>query len=157
VPEVCSPLLPPSRLRSLIDNPSLPLNVPEQPAFGRETFKHEIKALAPGMAYDDLYTLNTQSGTQWDGFRHMCFTPTKQFYNGATGDDIEGPTANSKCSIHAWAEHGIAGRGVLLDYRGWATKQGIVYDPYDHHAITYENLVKVGLAQGIVSRPGRLE
>ncbi len=23
------------------------------------------------MAYDDKYTLNTQSGTQWDGFRHV--------------------------------------------------------------------------------------
>lgn len=50
---------------------SLPLNVPEVPAFHRETFKHEIKELVEGKAYDDLYTLNTQSGTQWDGFRHV--------------------------------------------------------------------------------------
>ena len=47
------------------------MNVPEIPCFHRETFKHEIKALAPGKAYDDVYTLNTQSGTQWDGFRHV--------------------------------------------------------------------------------------
>ena len=50
---------------------SLPLNVPEQPAFGREKFKHTIKVLAENVAYDDLYELNTQSGTQWDGFRHV--------------------------------------------------------------------------------------
>lgn len=49
---------------------SLPLNVPEQPAFYREQFKHKIKVLAEGIAYDDQYELNTQSGTQWDGFRH---------------------------------------------------------------------------------------
>ena len=46
---------------------SLPLNVPETPAFGREPFQHEIKVLAENIAYDDLYHLNTQSGTQWDG------------------------------------------------------------------------------------------
>jgi hypothetical protein len=51
---------------------SLPLNVPEQPAFSREQFKHKIKVLAEGIAYDDQYELNTQSGTQWDGFRHVC-------------------------------------------------------------------------------------
>ena len=40
---------------------SLPLNVPNQPAFGRETFKHEIKVLLENLAYDDIYHLNTQS------------------------------------------------------------------------------------------------
>lgn len=50
---------------------NLPLNQPEVPAFARESFKHEIKTLAENKAYDDLYTLNTQSGTQWDGFRHV--------------------------------------------------------------------------------------
>lgn len=43
----------------------LPLNVPAQPAFGREVFEHKIKALRPNLAYDDTYSLNTQSGTQW--------------------------------------------------------------------------------------------
>lgn len=51
---------------------SLPLNVPEVPAFGRESFNHEIKTKAKDVAYDDKYELNTQSGTQWDGFRHVC-------------------------------------------------------------------------------------
>lgn len=50
---------------------SLPLDVPKTPAFGREVFEHNIKVLLPGVAYDDTYNLNTQSGTQWDGFRHV--------------------------------------------------------------------------------------
>jgi hypothetical protein len=50
---------------------SLPLNVPEQPGFGREKFVHTIKPLLENIAYDDKYELNTQSGTQWDGFRHV--------------------------------------------------------------------------------------
>lgn len=48
---------------------NLPLNMPEVPAFGREPFRHEIKVLTENIAYDDIYHLNTQSGTQWDGFR----------------------------------------------------------------------------------------
>ena len=104
---------------------NLPLNVPNQPAFGREPFQHEIKVLAPGLAYDDKYTLNTQSGTQWDGFRHFAHFPSMKFYNGTTGQDVQGPDANNNCSIHHWAEHGIAGRGVLLDYWTYANEIGI--------------------------------
>ena len=85
--------------------------MPEVPAFGREPFKHEIIALADNVAYDDHYSLNTQSGTQWDGFRHFAHVATGQFYNNTRGEDILGPKANHKCSIHHWAEHGIAGRG----------------------------------------------
>lgn len=58
------------------DDGSLPLDVPQMPAFGREAFQHTIKERASGVAYDDTYTLNTQSGTQWDGFRHVCRFPT---------------------------------------------------------------------------------
>jgi hypothetical protein len=32
--------------------------------------------------------------------------------------------------MHYWAEQGIAGRGVLLDYWGYAQQKGITYDPY---------------------------
>lgn len=50
---------------------SLPLNVPATPAFGREVFQHNIKPIIPDMGYDDTYVMNTQSSTQWDGFRHV--------------------------------------------------------------------------------------
>ncbi|KAI9874893.1 MAG: hypothetical protein M1830_009147, partial [Pleopsidium flavum] len=60
---------------------NLPLDVPKIPSFGREEFKHEIKVLHPSIAYDDLYHLNTQSGTQWDGMRHFAHIATGTFYN----------------------------------------------------------------------------
>jgi hypothetical protein len=87
---------------------NLPLNTPEVPAFNREVFKHEIKVLAEDVAYDDVYHLNTQSGTQFDGFRHFAHIPSGTFYNNTKGSDIVGPNANHKCSIHHWAVHGIA-------------------------------------------------
>ncbi|KAH8795871.1 hypothetical protein F5882DRAFT_35518 [Hyaloscypha sp. PMI_1271] len=103
---------------------NLPLDVPNVPAFGREPFKHEIKILGKNVAYDDKYQLNTQSGTQWDGFRHIAHFPSETFYNGTKGKDIEGNTKEDKdkCGIHHWAEHGIAGRGVLIDYVGVGEK-----------------------------------
>jgi len=132
---------------------NLPLDTPAQPAFNRETFKHEIKVLAENLAYDDVYNLNPQSGTQWDGFRHFAHLGSGTFYNGTKGEDIVGPKASLKCSIHHWAEHGIAGRGVLLDYKSYADKKGIVYDPYEYYPISWEELSHCGKDQGIDIRP----
>lgn len=131
----------------------LPLNVPAQPAFGRETFQHKIKILKENHAYDDVYTLNTQSGTQWDGFRHHAHDGSSRFYNGAQGKDFLGSEANEKCSIHYWSKHGFAGRGILLDYRSYANEQGIKYESASSHAISYADLEAVGKRQGIDIRP----
>ncbi|TVY47917.1 hypothetical protein LOCC1_G001623 [Lachnellula occidentalis] len=132
---------------------NLPLGIPEVPAFSRQQFKHEIKELAPGACYDDIYTMNTQSGTQWDGLRHMAHLSTKTFYNGTKGEDIMGPEKNGNCGIHHWAQHGIAGRGVLIDYWTYATEKGMLYDPYEYYCIPYSELYACGKAQGIDIRP----
>lgn len=132
---------------------SMPLNFPTPAYFGRQDFHHKVKVLVEGMAYDDIYHLNTQSGTQWDGLRHMCHPPSGLFYNNCRHEDIVGPNANERCSIHFWAEHGIAGRGVLLDYGSYAQKHGIDFNPQSNHAIGFEDLVKVGNEQGINIRP----
>jgi hypothetical protein len=58
-----------------------------------------------------------------------------------------------KCSIHHWSEHGIAGRGILLDYRRYAKANSINYDPCSGHAISFQELVKCGKTQGIDIRP----
>jgi hypothetical protein len=57
--------------------------VPKTPAFGREVFQHKIKPLGSGVGYDDLYIMNTQSGTQWDGFRHVRPCPSFLFLNAS--------------------------------------------------------------------------
>ncbi|RFU24425.1 hypothetical protein B7463_g11913, partial [Scytalidium lignicola] len=132
---------------------NLPLDVPLVPAFTREPFEHEIKILHPGVAYDDKYKLNTQSGTQLDGFRHFAHIPSNTFYNNTKGEDIVGPNANEKCSIHFWAEHGIAGRGVFLDFWEYTKSQGKHYDPWEHYAFSYDDLAACGKAQGIDIRP----
>jgi hypothetical protein len=38
--------------------------------------------------------MNTQSGTQWDGFRHFAHMPTGSFYNGVSISADKPPAAN---------------------------------------------------------------
>ncbi|KAE8442254.1 hypothetical protein EG329_003514 [Mollisiaceae sp. DMI_Dod_QoI] len=119
---------------------NLPLNVPEVPAFAREQFKHEFRTLVEGVAYDDKYSLNTQSGTQWDGFRHIAHIPTETFYNGTKGKHIGGTENDpNRCGIHHWAEHGIAASYMA--------------NPFEYYQISYDELYKAGKAQGIDIRP----
>lgn len=54
---------------------SFPAELPNPPFFGREPFKHTLKQ-AFEFGFDDLHAMNTQSGSQWDGFRHVSPRPS---------------------------------------------------------------------------------
>ena len=49
-----------------------PLNKPSYPSYGRDPFAHEIRRRGgpDRIVNDDILTFNTQSSSQWDGFRH---------------------------------------------------------------------------------------
>jgi len=48
-----------------------PLDEPLMPTGGREVLRHEIQHHSkPTIMNDDVVYFNTQSSTQWDGFRH---------------------------------------------------------------------------------------
>lgn len=66
-----------------------PLDKPTFPTFGRQRFDHKILNKAPMTMNDDALSLNTQSSTQWDGFRHYGFQRAKQFYQGHVQDDFK--------------------------------------------------------------------
>lgn len=50
---------------------SLEMSELQPTCFGRSKFEHKIKDLAMELVFDDFYSLNTQSSTQWDGIRHV--------------------------------------------------------------------------------------
>jgi kynurenine formamidase len=86
------------------------LSIFERPLFGRPGTVHEVVELDRGLVRDEtLSSYNTQASSQWDGFRHAQ-SRGHGFYNGL---------AEEKVSISAWAERGMAGRGVLLDLEGY--------------------------------------
>ncbi|EXJ86929.1 hypothetical protein A1O3_03883 [Capronia epimyces CBS 606.96] len=110
---------------------NLPAEWPEPPFFGRQAFKHTVVKVRPH-AFDDLYELNTQSGSQWDGFRH---TTVKQI------EDKSG-----KIGTSAWAHRGIVGRGVLIDFYDHCGKS---YDPFTPRKITANEIKACAKAQGV--------
>jgi hypothetical protein len=92
----------------------------------------------PGDSYtDDVVVLNTQVSTQYDGLRHFPYstngnTTTYQWYNDLIDnyEQVIGPSPTSVLGIQQAAQKGIAGRGVLLDWAGWAETQNISYSAF---------------------------
>ncbi len=82
---------------------TLDLSLPDPPLFGRGALSHRVLGVA-GESHDDELTFNTQSSSQWDGFRHVAH-PEHGYFDGLA-DDAHGIDA---------AAGGIVGRGVLLD------------------------------------------
>jgi len=108
------------------------------------------------MSVDDVWTLNSQSSTQWDGLRHAGYDKERMFYNGVTMDDVTGPNASSVNGVHNMAKKGIVGRGVLLDFEAWRRKTGKYpeFDPFGTHGITARDLKDIAEAQGVTFRHG---
>lgn len=143
----------------------LPLNVPGPAFFGRKGLKHRIKNIAPG-AFDDELAFNTQSSSQWDGFRHFAHPTYNCHYNGVISDEImadldgdgedgeEAPERSRKLGIDAWAKKGIIGRGILLDVYSWVQKSGKAYDPFTKHSITADDLRECAESQGTSFQTG---
>ena len=79
--------------------------VPEPPLFGRARLGREVIPRSETANDEVLTNFNTQSSTQWDGFRHVG-SPSLGFYGGVADPDH---------GVHYWADHGIVTRGVLAD------------------------------------------
>lgn len=111
------------------NTPSIGLDWPldaqsDLPFFGRHAFHKEIIHKQPRIVNDDVWTFNTQSSSQWDGLRHFAYQKAERFYNNVTLDDIHGPNKTNVNGVGKWAEQGIVGRGVLLDYHAWRNAHG---------------------------------
>jgi Putative cyclase len=133
-----------------------PLNKPLAPSFGRDRLQHRIihksKPDDPNRpVHDDVVTFNTQSSSQWDGFRHYGHAPTSKFYNGTTLAEIQ--SGGTKIGIDAIASAGgIVGRGVLIDYARWADENGVSLAPFESKGIPLDMLLKAATAQGVTFR-----
>jgi kynurenine formamidase len=115
---------------------NLEYELPEPPLFGRQAPKHDV--LGEG-GHDDVLTFNTQSSSQWDGFRHVQH-PVHHHYNGI---------ADEEHGMAHWAARGLAGRAVLVDV---ARHREI--DPSTPEPITPEDLDATLAAQGTTVETG---
>ena len=115
---------------------NLEYELPDPPLFGRQAPHHEV--LGEG-GHDDVLHFNTQSSSQWDGFRHVQH-PIHGHYNGVADDDH---------GIDHWAARGLAGRAVLVD-----VGRHLGIDPSTNHGITPEDLDATLAAQGTTLEDG---
>lgn len=148
-----------------------PLNFPDKPVFDRKAPEVDMTIRTPaheGIRDDEIH-INTQSGTQWDGFRHFPLIKERVFYNNTPVDSLprgilplpnphEIDPAHARIGIQNWATHGICGRGVLLDLVSHQTSlsanKALPYDPWTSHPISVAELEACARAQGVKFRRG---
>lgn len=116
-------------------------------ALGRRAPVHEVFALND-FSWDDRLTLDLQGSTQWDGFLHVRHPAG--FYNGHVAD----PRPGGPLGIDQWVEHGIVGRGVLLDVPRFFDLAGQAFDPAEPTAVPAEVLAAAAAQQGVDLRSG---
>jgi hypothetical protein len=116
--------------KGLVFNLDLPLTEPDPPVFARKPLAHTVLG---STNHDDEICMNTQTSSQWDGFRHIVH-PEHGHYGGAADDDH---------GMHHWAGRGIAGRAVVADVARWRA-----IDAASADAITPDDLLGCLAAQG---------
>lgn len=115
--------------------------------------KRQVKTLPGILVNDDVLHMNTQSGSQLDGFRHLAHQAGGVFYNNLKQSEILG--SGTRCGIQASSEHGIVARGVLLDFARWAEEvDGIVYNPFETYSISLKQLLAIAKWEGVEFRRG---
>ncbi|MCL2393357.1 MAG: cyclase family protein [Acidimicrobiaceae bacterium] len=125
-------------------NLNLELELPGPPLFRRERLEHVVKDLGT-IGHDDLLVnMNTQSSSQWDGFRHMRH-PVVGHYNGI---------ADEEHGVHFWARRGLVGRAVLADVERWRASAGRPIRQGEADVITVDDLQSTLDAEGVEVRPG---
>jgi hypothetical protein len=111
------------------------MGLPDPPLFGRAPFVHHVTGDDTSTSHDDvLDNWNTQSSSQWDGFRHIRHHSMNRLTNpDETGTGHFGGVDDADHGVDHWARTGIVGRGVLADVGRWRRAQGrpLVYDEPD--------------------------
>jgi hypothetical protein len=137
--------------RGAVFNLNLEMELPDPPLFGRARFEHRVSGFRVGHD-EELWAWNTQSSSQWDGFRHVRHA-THGFFGGVADEDH---------GVHHWARRGIAGRAVLADVARWRTAAGRPLrmdapdpiEPDDVHATLEAQGVRVEVGDILLLRTG---
>ena len=136
--------------RGQMFNLSLPLNVPS-PTMSqvRKNYRHEVYSSRRNQLDDKVDDFYLQASSQIDALSHIRYRE-HGFYNGVQDEEVEA----EGLGVHQWAEHGIVGRGVLLDMPRHLERTGVPFDPSKDIPFDVP-LVEAALdAQGVRTEPG---
>ena len=93
-------------------NLSLTLDTPRTLYHGetRSGYRHNMTVNRGGRD-DTLDNFAMQGSSQWDGLRHVRYREFG-YWGGLQDEDVDG---KGRLGIEHWSQHGIIGRGVLID------------------------------------------
>ena len=129
-------------------NLNLPLNEPN-PAFGsRKVYQHQMYVRRGGRD-DSLDGFFLQCSTQLDGLRHIRYREYGYF-----GGIEEAEVDSGRLGMENFAEHGIAGRGVLLDLARFMEQRGTPVNQESRLAVDGRLLEQIAEAEQLEFRPG---
>lgn len=135
-------------------NLDLPLNTIDPPlAPLRKAVRHTVFGRNAFHRDDHLDDFYPQASSQIDGLRHMG-NPDHGFYNGASGERLV--PGDPLLGIQHWAEHGIVGRGVLVDVARHRERQGRPIDHRGGEPIPIGDVAAAAEEQGVRFEPGDL-
>ena len=117
---------------------NLDLTLPDPALFGRAAFRHEVTT-ERNEVHDDIYHgWNTQSSSQWDGFRHLGHREYGHY----------GGVPDAEHGVHHWAVRGIVGRAILADVARWREQQGRGLRQGEADQISADDLLACLAAEG---------
>jgi kynurenine formamidase len=132
-------------------NLSLPLDRPTTLYHGetRSGYRHRMSVNRGGR--DDLLdNFAMQGSSQWDGLRHVRYREFG-YYGGLQDEDVDG---KGLLGIERWAQHGIVGRGVLIDAQRFFAGQGRPLQPTVKTSITGPDIEACAAAQRLTLQDG---
>ena len=132
-------------------NLSLPLNFPITlyGGFRSKGYRHHIE-VGRGGRDDYVDNFAMQGSSQWDSLRHIRFREYG-YYGGRQDGDLD---EKGELGIEHWAQHGIVGRGVLLDGARYMEMQQTPLDMTKKFEMDGAFLEKVAYAQQVQLEPG---
>jgi kynurenine formamidase len=124
--------------------------IPQYQSPDKVTHTHHVNVSRHGRSdYVDGWQLHGGWG-HLDSFQHFRYRQYG-YYGGRQDEDID---RDKVLGIHKWAEHGIVGRGVLVDVAGYLERQGQPLDPSRRFYIGIDLIEKVLADQRVSIEPG---
>jgi kynurenine formamidase len=132
--------------KGTVINLSLPLDFPRTLYHGetRSGYKHRMTTNRGGRD-DVLDNFAMQGSSQWDGLRHVRYREFG-YWGGRQDDDVD---SKGELGIENWAQHGIVGRGVLIDAVRFFETHGTPLSPTAKVCITGADIVAIAVSQGV--------
>jgi kynurenine formamidase len=137
--------------RGRVINLSLTLDTPATLYHGetRGGYRHNMTVNRGGRD-DTLDNFAMQGSSQWDGLRHVRYREFG-YWGGLQDEDVDG---QGRLGIEQWAQHGIVGRGVLIDAARYYEQNGTPLNPTKKTPIGGPEIEVIAWSQGVELQEG---